>query len=70
MTEKQDTCEEVFAWLERNAQNVPEKIAVRSLDQDKEITYGELFELANRIGNFYQARGIGRNDRVALLSNN
>lgn len=60
----------VFTWLARNAREAPDKIAIRSLDQGKDITHGELFSLANRIGRYYEARGIGRNDRVALLSNN
>lgn len=70
MTDKQDTCEDVFIWLERNARDVPDKTAIRSLDQGKDITHGELFRLANRIGNYFQSQGIGRNDRIALLSNN
>lgn len=65
-----DTCDKVFTWLERNAREFPNKLAIRSLEQGKDITYDELFRLANRIGNYYEARGIGRNDRVALLSNN
>jgi long-chain acyl-CoA synthetase len=60
----------VFAWLEKNAREIPDKIAIRSIEQDKDITYSELFGIANRIGNYYEAQGIGRNDRVALLSNN
>ena len=66
-----DTSQATFlAWMERNARDFPNKPAIRSLDQDKEITHGELLCIANRIGRFYEARGIGRNDRVALLSNN
>lgn len=60
----------VFAWLERNAREIPDKVAIRSIEQDKDITYAELFSLTNRIGNYYEAHDIGRNDRVALLSNN
>ena len=59
-----------FAWMARNARECPDKVAIRSLDQGKEITHGELFRIANRIGRCFEARGIGRNDRVALLSNN
>ena len=60
----------VFHWLARNARDVPHKLAIRSLDQNKDITYGELFSIANRVGRYYAAHGIGRNDRIALLSNN
>ena len=59
-----------FEWLARNARDVPDKPAIRSLDQGTEITHGELFRVSNRIGRHYAALGIGRNDRVALLSNN
>lgn len=57
-------------WLARNARRAPNKLAIRSLDQNRDITHGELYEIAKRIGRYYEARGIGRNDRVALLSNN
>jgi long-chain acyl-CoA synthetase len=70
MTERPESGTGFFAWLSRNAHDCPDKVAVRSLDQGREITHGELFDLACRIGNFYAARGIGANDRVALLSNN
>ena len=59
-----------FAWMEKNARETPDKLAIRSLDQGKDITHGELFAMANRIGRFYEDRGIVANDRVALLSNN
>lgn len=70
MTDTAPTDTTVYAWLARNARNAPDKLAIRSLDQNKDITHGELFRLANRIGRYYEAHGIGRNDRVALLSNN
>lgn len=70
MTGKQQICADVFVWLKRNARENPDKIAIRSLDQDKEIAFDDLFRIANRIGNYFHSRGIGRNDRVALLSNN
>ena len=42
-----------FAWMEKNARDTPDKLAIRSLDQAKDITHGELFAMANRIGRFY-----------------
>ena len=60
----------VFAWLAQNARDVPHKLAIRSLEKNKDITHGELFSIANRIGHYYEAHGISRNDRIALLSNN
>ena len=44
------------------------KTALYDLDQDKGITYGELHEVANRMANWLVARGIGKGDRVAVLS--
>ena len=58
------------AWMERNARDCPDKLAIRSLEQGKDITHGELLRMANRIAGYYDSRGIGPNDRVALFSNN
>ncbi len=57
-------------WMARNARVRPDRAAVRSLDRDAEISHGELFRLANRIGRFYERAGIGRGDRVVLLAGN
>lgn len=57
-------------WLERNNKRFPDKVFIHSLEQNRAITYGEMHDLARRIGRDLQARGIGLNDRVALLSNN
>lgn len=60
----------VSAWLARNARDTPDKLAIRSIEQNKDITHGELFSLANRIGRYFEAQGIRPNDRIALLSSN
>lgn len=52
------------------AQRFPEKIFLESIDQDKSITYGQLDNLTNRLGDFLAAKGIGANERVTLLSGN
>lgn len=57
-------------WIDRHARERPDKAFVESIDQGKRITYGELATAADRIAHALAARGIGRNDRVALLSNN
>ncbi|MAJ93288.1 MAG: hypothetical protein CBC23_001715 [Rhodospirillaceae bacterium TMED63] len=56
--------------MERNALEIPDKVAIHSLNQDKQIRHGDLFQVANRIGRYFEARDIGPNERVALLSNN
>lgn len=57
-------------WLEDNHRRHPDKVFVEAIDQGKSITHGEMYTLARRIGGALAARGIGANDRVALLSNN
>ena len=46
----------------------PEKTALYDLDQRTSVTYGELHEVANRMASFLHDRGIGKGDRIALLS--
>lgn len=60
----------LMTWLEAGSRRFPDKVFLESLDQDRRITYGELYRLANRIAHFLKDRGIGANDRVALLSEN
>ena len=57
-------------WLEDNQRRHPDKVLINAIDQEKSITHGEMYALARRIGGALSARGIGANDRVALLSNN
>jgi acyl-CoA synthetase (AMP-forming)/AMP-acid ligase II len=57
-------------WLEDNQRRHPDKVFIEAIDQGKSITHGELYALARRIGGALATRGIGANDRVALLSNN
>ena len=57
-------------WLENNQRRQPDKVFIDAIDQKISITHGEIYALARRIGGALAARGIGANDRVALLSNN
>ncbi len=57
-------------WLEDNQRRHPDKVFIDAIDQKKSITHGEMYAVARRIGGALAARGIGANDRVALLSNN
>lgn len=70
MTESAADTGTFFGWMERNARLCPDKPAIISIDQNKSISHGELFREACRIGRYYEAHGIGCNDRVALMSNN
>jgi acyl-coenzyme A synthetase/AMP-(fatty) acid ligase len=57
-------------WIARAAARAPGKPWVIVADDGRAVTYGELRETAARFASLLRARGIGRNDRVALLANN
>jgi long-chain acyl-CoA synthetase len=57
-------------WIARAAQCHPDKPWIVSADDGRTLTYRELDEAAGRIAAFLHGRGIGSNDRVALLANN
>ena len=46
----------------------PDKAAIVDLDQEKSITWGELFDAANRVARLLAATGVTKGDRVGLLS--
>jgi len=58
------------SWIARAALRTPDKPWVIAADDGRTASYGELRETARRIAAFLRERGIGRNDRVALLANN
>jgi len=58
------------AWITRAAERAPDKPWVIAADDGRTVTYGQLREIAGRFTAFLRQRGIGRNDRVALLANN
>src|SRR5215831_9697389 len=57
-------------WIARAAQRHPSKPWIVRADDGRTISYRELDEAAGRIAAFLRGRGIGSNDRVALLANN
>jgi acyl-coenzyme A synthetase/AMP-(fatty) acid ligase len=57
-------------WIFRAAWRDPDKPWIVSAADGRTITYGQLQDLTRRMASVLQARGIGRNDRVALLANN
>ena len=60
--------ESVRSLLDKYAKRDAAKTALYDLDQDESINFGELNEIANRVGSWLTERGIGKGDRVALLS--
>jgi long-chain acyl-CoA synthetase len=57
-------------WIARAAQRHPDKPWVVCADDGRVISYRELHDAVGRIAAFLHSRGIGANDRVALLANN
>jgi acyl-coenzyme A synthetase/AMP-(fatty) acid ligase len=53
-----------------NAKRWPDRIYVHCIDQDKSLTYGQLYGLSNRMARFLQDAGLHANDRVLLLAEN
>src|SRR5262249_8509609 len=60
----------VREWIARAAALQPDAPWLLSAEDGRAITYGELHRLARQMAAFLRERGIGRNDRVALLANN
>ena len=52
-------------FLDRPAEAHPERIAI--LGEPRAVCYGELRELANRVGNALLASGCARGDRVLIV---
>src|SRR5262245_36064149 len=57
-------------WIARTAARDPAKPWIVSADDGRTVSYGQLQDLTRRVASVLSQRGLGRNDRVALLSNN
>jgi long-chain acyl-CoA synthetase len=57
-------------WIARAARRDSDKPWIVSVSDGRTITFGQLRDAAGRIATLLHDRGIGRNDRVALLANN
>ncbi|MFY9760844.1 MAG: class I adenylate-forming enzyme family protein [Xanthobacteraceae bacterium] len=57
-------------WIERAARRGPDKTWVVSAEDGRSVSYGQLRDSIGRFAALLRARGLGRNDRVALLANN
>ena len=53
-----------------NARRWPDRVYVHCIDQDKALTYGALYRLANRFARLLKRKGFGAGDRVLLLAEN
>jgi acyl-CoA synthetase (AMP-forming)/AMP-acid ligase II len=57
-------------WLERNARETPAHVALQSVERNVVLTHEELFGLCCRVSKVLARRGIGANDRVAMIARN
>jgi acyl-coenzyme A synthetase/AMP-(fatty) acid ligase len=57
-------------WIVRAAAATPDKPWVVSADDGRTVTYRQLHDTVARFATFLRERGLGPNDRVALLANN
>ena len=57
-------------WIDRAAQRDPAKPWIVLAEGGRTVTYGELRQATGRIAAFLHGRGLGANDRVALLATN
>ena len=57
-------------WIARAAARDPDKPWIVAADDGRTVSYGALRDATRRIATLLRGRGLGRNDRVALLANN
>jgi acyl-coenzyme A synthetase/AMP-(fatty) acid ligase len=57
-------------WIARAGRAAPDKPWVVAADDGRTVSYGQLREKVGRFATFLRQRGLGPNDRVALLANN
>ena len=59
-----------YDWAEYQSKMHPNKIAITDYFLNKKISYKELNLSSCKISSFLQTKGIGHNDRIAILSKN
>src|SRR5262249_17791925 len=60
----------LHSWIARAAASAPDKPWIIAADDGRTIDYARLREITDRFAAFLARRGIGPNDRVALLAEN
>jgi long-chain acyl-CoA synthetase len=56
--------------IELNGRNLKDKVYVDSLDQGRQITFGEMNEYCNRIGGFLREKQVKPGDTITLIGKN
>jgi len=59
-----------YDWSAYHAYVRPNKVAIRDLSTNKELTYLELNNRADKLAGWLQSQGVKKGDRVAILSQN
>ncbi len=57
-------------WIARAALRAPDQPWLIAADDGRTVSYGKLRDMTGRFATLLRRRGLGRNDRVALLANN
>lgn len=65
-----DTYRSFHDIVASHAAQTPDRVYVHCIDQDKSLTYGQLYGLSNRMARFFRNAGLRANDRVLLLAEN
>jgi long-chain acyl-CoA synthetase len=60
----------LHGWIVRAAESTPDKPYIVSADDARRVSYGQLRHSVAQFATFLRDRGLGPNDRVALLANN
>ena len=60
----------LYYWVATQAETNSDKTFIRSVDQNRSITYREFFQTCCKISEFFNRNGFVKNDRIALMSNN
>jgi acyl-CoA synthetase (AMP-forming)/AMP-acid ligase II len=65
-----DSYKTFHAVLEEKASCFPDKPFIESIDQDKTITYGQMWRVCNQMGHLLKEKGFKANDRIVFLGEN
>ena len=69
-TSDTDTYRSFHDIVAMHGRQTPDRVYVHCIDQDKSLTYGQLYGLSNRMARFFHGAGLRANDRVLLLAEN
>lgn len=58
----------IYDMYKRNATLLKNRIAIKA--ENEKVTYGELFDRANRVAGWLSGKGVRKGDRIAILAKN